>query len=226
MNSMLDFRIRKLHPKMQEYVYLGTKVGLFNNLNIERVVSRLERVEIGINNNMNSYAHTLPIRIEDENGNYVSKGINIDINKDKVDSKIRQGLFYFEDEILFHEFSHAVNGIYEEWFEKLMLGYDVDEKFISTSPIKEDMIKNLSSNPEFRQIKYAGILLDDFVSQTIAQKMINYKYERNIYPDRERIFELSEPPIKCNCSLNGCWQFENVAKKFIESMKSISSTVE
>ena len=146
MNSMLDFRIRKLHPKMQEYVYLGTKVGLFNNLNIERVVSRLERVEIGINNNMNSYAHTLPIRIEDENGNYVSKGINIDINKDKVDSKIRQGLFYFEDEILFHEFSHTVNGIYEEWFEKLMLGYDVDEKFISTSPIKEDMIKNLSSN--------------------------------------------------------------------------------
>ena len=87
MNSMLDFRIRKLHPKMQEYVYLGTKVGLFNNLNIERVVSRLERVEIEINNNMNSYAHTLPIRIEDENGNYVSKGINIDINKDKVDSK-------------------------------------------------------------------------------------------------------------------------------------------
>lgn len=221
MNSMLDFRIRKLHPKMQEYVYLGTKVGLFNNLNIERVVSRLERVEIGINNNMNSYAHTFPIRTEDENENYVSKGINIDINKDKVDYKIRQGLFYFEDEILFHEFSHAVNGIYEEWFEKLMLGYDVDEKFISTSPIKEDMIKNLSSNPEFRQIKYAGILLDDFVSQTIAQKMINYKYERNIYPDRERIFELSEPPIKCNCSLNGCWQFENVAKKFIESMYGV-----
>ena len=56
---------------MQEYVYLGTKIGLFNNLNIERVVSRLERVEIGINNNMNSYSHTLPIRIEDENGNYV-----------------------------------------------------------------------------------------------------------------------------------------------------------
>lgn len=42
MNSMLDFRIRKLHPKMQEYVYLGTKVGLFNNLNIEELLVDLK----------------------------------------------------------------------------------------------------------------------------------------------------------------------------------------
>ena len=52
MNSMLDFRIRKLHPKMQEYVYLGTKIGLFNNLNIERVVQNNKIVELEIPANL------------------------------------------------------------------------------------------------------------------------------------------------------------------------------
>ena len=55
-------RIMKLDKNIQEYIGLGLRAGLFNKNNLERIVSRLERVNFFVDNNNPGDAQTEPIR--------------------------------------------------------------------------------------------------------------------------------------------------------------------
>ena len=75
-------RIKKLNEDIQEYINIGIKIGLFNETNLERIISRLERVEFSIDNSIPGDAQTVPIR--DNNNPRISYGIDIKINKRKT----------------------------------------------------------------------------------------------------------------------------------------------
>ena len=75
-------RIGKLDIKIQEYIKLGLKIGFFNNENIERVITRLERVKFSIDNNCSGDAQTTPIR--DPENLRISNGLDVRINEFKT----------------------------------------------------------------------------------------------------------------------------------------------
>lgn len=52
----IEARIANLDKKIQEYIDQGRKIGIFNDKNIERVVSRLERVRISVDNSLSGDA--------------------------------------------------------------------------------------------------------------------------------------------------------------------------
>ena len=129
-------RIGKLDIKIQEYIKLGLKIGFFNNENIERVITRLERVKFSIDNNCSGDAQTTPIR--DPENLRISNGLDVRINEFKTKNS---GKFYFEDEVIFHELSHCVNGLYENWFENLSLYFDFDKIFFERFNDKQERIE-------------------------------------------------------------------------------------
>ena len=169
-------RIMKLDKNIQEYISLGIKSGLFNEKNLERVILRLERVNFSIDNNNPGDAQTEPIR--DRNNPRISYGLNVRINERKT---LNSEKYYFKDEVLFHELTHCVNGIYENFMENLSLWFDFDKKFKSNFMVKEDLIEFMSSNPNYRQKSYSWLVLDEFVAQYVAQLLVETKYNKKIY---------------------------------------------
>lgn len=206
-------RIDKLDKKIQEYIYIGYKAGIFNDDNIERVVSRLERVKFSIDNNNPGDAQTSPIR--DEKDYTMSYGLDVKINEKRINAK---GQYFFEDEVIFHELTHCINGIYENWFENLSLWSYFDKKFDEYFPGNQKKIESYSNNPEFRQKGYGWLVLDEFISQYISQKMVEAKYGKKIYFDKERIINETIPKIKINSNLNDYWEFTNVVKSFVKTI--------
>ena len=209
----MENRINKLDKRIQEYFYLGQQIGFFNSNNIERVLTRLERVKFSIDNNNPGNAQTVPIR--DQNNVRISHGLDVRINENRIKNTSQ---YFFEDEVIFHELTHCVNAIYEKWFENLALWYDYDKVFNIVFPENKDKIEALSSNPEFRQRYYCWLVLDEFVAQYISQKMVEVKYGKKIYPSIQRTFNKANPPIEIESDFSNYWEFTDIVKKFVETI--------
>ena len=186
-------RITKLDKCIQEYVQLGIKCGLINNDNLNRIISRLERVNFSIDNNNPGDAQTTPIR--DSQNVRISKGLDVKINEKKT---LKLNKYYFKDEVVFHELTHCINGIYENWFENLSLWFDFDKIFLNNFIVKEDRIEELSKNPQYRQKAYAWLVLDEFVAQYVAQILVEEKYGKKIYEYENKQIKQSDPIITIN----------------------------
>ena len=91
----IEARIANLDKKIQEYIDQGRKIGIFNDKNIERVVSRLERVRISVDNSLSGDA-----RIDSDRDKNI---LDIKINENNIQQAKNDGKDYFEDEVLFHE---------------------------------------------------------------------------------------------------------------------------
>lgn len=223
----IEARIANLDKKIQEYIDQGRKIGIFNDKNIERVVSRLERVRISVDNSLSGDA-----RIDSDRDKNI---LDIKINENNIQQAKNDGKDYFEDEVLFHEFTHAISSLYENTIETGD-AYKFKKNFLKESE-KEDYVDDFSyikdymsedekkkfdqyvNNDNLHLAGYGWILLDEFVAQTIAQKMVKSKYEdKSIYPLKAYESELSNPTYRFYSDLADYEVFTPFATKFIESM--------
>lgn len=203
-------RTKKLHPKIQEYINYGIGLGFFNTDNIERVIERLENIQFEVDNTIPGDAQTIPFR--DGSGRFIIKQ-----NEKRMYAKGKEP--YFADEVLFHEFTHATNGLYESWFQSLD-SWNMKRKiqeFMSNSEKEEFEV--YSEKPEFRQAGYGWGLLDDFVAQYVAQKMVEEKYkDKEIYKIKGENYKASEPPIAYMTDMADYPVYTPFARKFIEAL--------
>ena len=194
-------RIMKLDKNIQEYIGLGLRAGLFNKNNLERIVSRLERVNFSVDNNNPGDAQTEPIR--DRNNPRISYGLNSES-------------YYFKDEVLFHELTHCINGIYENFMENLSLWFDLDKMFENNFSVKSDAIESMANDPNYRQKSYSWLILDEFVAQYVAQLLVETKYNKKIYVNESKIIRQSNPPINVNNNFADYHEFYDIVINFIK----------
>ncbi len=203
-------RVNKLHPKMQEYIKYGIDLGFFNSKNIERVIGRLEKVTFEIDNTIPGDAQTIPIR--DGSGKTIIKQ-----NEKRMYAKNRKP--YFADEVLFHEFTHVTNGLYESWFQSLD-SWNMKRKIQTFMNDKEkERFSHYLEKPEYRQAGYGWGLLDDFVAQHVAQSLVEEKYKsKDIYPLKGDNYNACDPAIAYMSDLADYPIYTPFAKKFVEAL--------
>lgn len=206
----IKIRVNKLHPKMQEYIKYGIDLGFFNAKNIERITERLENVTFEVDNEIPGDAQTIPIR--DGSGKTIIKQ-----NEKRMYEKNRKP--YFADEVLFHEFTHVTNGLYESWFQSLD-SWNMKRKIQTyMNDNEKENFSHYSENPEYRQAGYGWGLLDDFVAQYVAQKMVVAKYKsKDIYPLEGENYRACNPSIAYVSDLADYSIYTPFTKKFVEAL--------
>lgn len=204
-------RIMKLDKNIQEYIGLGLRAGLFNKNNLERIVSRLERVNFSVDNNNPGDAQTEPIR--DRNNPRISYGLNVKMNERRT---LNSGRYYFKDEVLFHELTHCINGIYENFMENLSLWFDLDKMFENNFSVKSDAIESMANDPNYRQKSYSWLVLDEFVAQYVAQLLVETKYNKKIYVNESKLIRQSNPSINVNNNFADYHEFYDIVINFIK----------
>ena len=204
-------RIMKLDKNIQEYIGLGLRAGLFNKNNLERIVSRLERVNFSVDNNNPGDAQTESIR--DRNNPRISYGLNVKMNERRT---LNSGRYYFKDEVLFHELTHCINGIYENFMENLSLWFDLDKMFENIFSVKSDAIESMANDPNYRQKSYSWLVLDEFVAQYVAQLLVETKYNKKIYVNESKLIRQSNPSINVNNNFADYHEFYDIVINFIK----------
>lgn len=204
-------RIMKLDKNIQEYIGLGLRAGLFNKNNLERIVSRLERVNFSVDNNNPGDAQTESIR--DRNNPRISYGLNVKMNERRT---LNSGRYYFKDEVLFHELTHCINGIYENFMENLSLWFDLDKMFENNFSVKSDAIESMANDPNYRQKSYSWLVLDEFVAQYVAQLLVETKYNKKIYVNESKLIRQSNPSINVNNNFADYHEFYDIVINFIK----------
>ena len=208
--SEIMMKAKKLHPKIQEYIKYGIELGFFYTDNIEDVIGRLENVQFGVDNTIPGDAQTIPLR--DGSGRIIIKQ-----NEKRMYAQDKKP--YFADEVLFHEFTHATNGIYKSWFQSLD-SWDMKKKiqiFMTESEKAEFDI--YGNRAEFRQAGYGWGLLDDYISQYVAQSMVEAKYKReNIYPEKFEMYQACRPQMGYKSNLADYPIYTPFAQKFVEAL--------
>lgn len=201
----------KLDKNIQEYIGLGLRAGLFNKNNLERIVSRLERVNFSVDNNNPGDAQTESIR--DRNNPRISYGLNVKMNERRT---LNSGRYYFKDEVLFHELTHCINGIYENFMENLSLWFDLDKMFENNFSVKSDAIESMANDPNYRQKSYSWLVLDEFVAQYVAQLLVEIKYNKKIYVNESKLIRQSNPSINVNNNFADYHEFYDIVINFIK----------
>ena len=127
-----------------------------------------------------------------------------------ISGMILSGIYYF-DEVLFHEFSHVINSLHK----------------IDNVPIKE----NIEDQNIINQNPFYGVLLiDEFVSQSVAQSLVLYKYnslsekvkrkysfnQLSNYQKRNYTTYVTEPPYIIITSLSDYPEYDALAQSFIK----------
>lgn len=206
----IKIRVNKLHPKMQEYIKYGIDLGFFNAKNIERIIERLENVTFEVDNEIPGDAQTIPIR--DGSGKTIIKQ-----NEKRMYAKNRKP--YFADEVLFHEFTHVTNGLYESLFQSLD-SWNMKRKIQTfMNDNEKEHFSQYSEKPEYRQAGYGWGLLDDFVAQYVAQRMVVTKYKsKDIYPLKGENYKACNPAIAYMSDLADYPIYTPFAKKFVEAL--------
>lgn len=206
----IKIRVNKLHPKMQEYIKYGIDLGFFNAKNIERIIERLENVTFEVDNEILGDAQTIPIR--DGSGKNIIKQ-----NEKRMYAKNRKP--YFADEVLFHEFTHVTNGLYESWFQSLD-SWNMKRKIQTfMNDNEKEHFSHYSEKPEYRQAGYGWGLLDDFVAQYVAQSMVVTKYKsKDIYPLKGENYKACNPAIAYMSDLADYPIYTPFTKKFVEAL--------
>lgn len=206
----IKIRVNKLHPKMQEYIKYGIDLVFFNAKNIERIIERLENVTFEVDNEILGDAQTIPIR--DGSGKTIIKQ-----NEKRMYAKNRKP--YFADEVLFHEFTHVTNGLYESWFQSLD-SWNMKRKIQTfMNDNEKEHFSHYSEKPEYRQAGYGWGLLDDFVAQYVAQSMVVTKYKsKDIYPLKGENYKACNPAIEYMSDLADYPIYTPFTKKFVEAL--------
>ena len=195
---------------MQEYIKYGIDLGFFNAKNIERIIERLENVTFEVDNEILGDAQTIPIR--DGSGKNIIKQ-----NEKRMYAKNRKP--YFADEVLFHEFTHVTNGLYESWFQSLD-SWNMKRKIQTfMNDNEKEHFSHYSEKPEYRQAGYGWGLLDDFVAQYVAQSMVVTKYKsKDIYPLKGENYKACNPAIAYMSDLADYPIYTPFTKKFVEAL--------
>lgn len=170
-------------------------------------------------------------RIYNAPGDAVITGNILKICWENIEKNMKIKGEYYIDEVLYHEFSHFLNS-----FHNAIYGED---RFIVSDYIQNKMslfttIELLEQGDEllYNQDPCFGvILLDEFVAQSISQKMVEKKFEmldenskrryvfdENLREYKDRIFitDICEPPMRIKTSLADYPEFDVFAKKFIK----------
>lgn len=186
--------INNISIKVNEYLRLGIQIGLFDNSNIDIVREKLKNISIVEDNSLTGDAEAI---IEED------KKI-IKINSQKCRNKE----YYFMDEVLFHEFTHFINEIHNDLFNSLKSQIIAFKNKYSSS-LKND---ELAQYPE-----WGGILLDEAISQKVAQTMVETKYGKRIYERHPKKSKIFGEEMNYYSSFSDYPEFENIAEKFSKS---------
>jgi len=150
-----------LNSKIREYMEIGSEIGLFENADMREIYSKIKDVEIVEDNTLTGDAMA---DMRDE------KNI-IRINKKRCESQGK----HFLDEVIFHELTHFTNEIHQDLYG------DRPHKIMTFKKQKSNFSKN---NQLVRYPEWGAILLDEAISQKVAQAMCERKYGKGIYPKK------------------------------------------
>ena len=210
--SMNNIRFKEImNEKIKEFLKYGQECGFFNQNNAKRVKERLQRIAFVQNNEIPGDAHT------GMNSGTTTITINMNRTFFKED--------WFADEVLFHELIHSVSGLYENEFETYYSWYiDKNIQKYMTEQEKEEFKVYSKEKPFEYAAGYGVALLDDFVAQYMAQKIVEKKYEndsrykdgiykrklqnkRNYMPEYSFYSEFNDYPI-----------YEEFGKRFVKAL--------
>lgn len=155
-----------MQQKMNEFLQYGKELGYFSQSNASRVKERLQRVKFIQDNEIAGDTHT-----------GVSDGITtISVCTDRTFSKDD----WFIDEVIFHELTHSISGLYENEFETYYSWFiDKNIKKFMTEQEKQEFEIYSKEKPFQYSAGYGVALLDDFVAQYMSQSMVEKKYEKD-----------------------------------------------
>lgn len=169
-------------------------------------------------------------RIYNAPGDAKIDGTTLMICNENIEHNMQLKGEYYLDEVLFHEFSHFINSFHNSiyGYEKVIIRDYIQKNMdnFTTIEVLEEGDKNL-----YNQDPYLGILLlDEFIAQSIAQKLILYKlgnldssskekYVFDIclreYKPRYITTNICEPPITIQTSLATYPEFYIFSVKFL-----------
>lgn len=209
--------INKFKEKIEEYIVLLKECGYITNEQI------LNEIYIKLN--------SLDVeRIYNAPGDAVVIGNKLKICLENIEENVKKKGEYYIDEVLFHEFSHVINS-----FHNAIYG---DNRFIVSDYIQKKMkfpttINLLEQDDALlynQDPSFGIILLDEFIAQSISQKMVIEKSKKlddkskkkymcsvNLleYEDRFYITKICKPPMIIKTSLANYPEFDVFAQKFI-----------
>jgi len=200
----------KIQPEIQEYIQYMIDLKIINSENKEKILDKL--------------SHTKIERVHNETfgGKTLRQGKDIIVqiceNQIKLESeKSKQDYNEALYENIFHELTHASSILDDEIEEKITTIFS----------------KLNTNNNDFPYINYQGYtIINEFIAQSIAQKMVTEKYKEkyngeNLYKKKHSTFTYNENRFAPNgssfsyeydSSLNYYGEIEEFALKFIESV--------
>lgn len=190
------------------------------------------QVQVGSNiyRKMKDSLYSLKIeRIYDAPGDAVVDGDTLKICFENINRQcMLLGLGYV-DEVLFHEFSHVVNSFHSAIYGKDSFNIDTALKM----RMKYSSISSFQDNKLlYNQDPYLGvILLDEFIAQNMAQKLVIYKYNKMEnkqqdtymtfdglmkYTSKDFVSTICEPKMRMKTSFSCYEEFDSLARAFIK----------
>lgn len=150
-----------LNDKIKEYIELGLQLGLFDENNLSNIQDKLKNISITEDNSISGDAEAI---IKD------NKKI-IKINNSRFQNKEK----YFMDEVIFHELTHFANEIHQDLY---------GNRTNQILQFKQRYSEFSKDNPLIKYPEWGAILLDEAISQKVAQAMCQKKYGMEIYPKK------------------------------------------
>ena len=184
-----------LNDKIDEYIQLGIEIGLFKKNELKDIYSQLQNVEIVEDNTLSGDAQAI-----------IANGKNIiKINRKRCEGQAP----HFLDEVLFHELSHFTNGIHQDLYG------DKQHKIMTFKNKYADFSKD---NPLVKYPEWGAILLDEAISQRVAQTMVEKKYGKGIYSKRGFYSKLIGKEFALVSDFADYPEYETLANQFAKTI--------
>ena len=184
-----------LNDKIHEYIQLGMEIGLFKKDELKDIYSQLQNVEIVEDNTLSGDAQAI-----------IADGKNIiKINRKRCEGQAP----YFLDEVLFHELSHFTNGIHQDLYG------DKQHKIMTFKNKYADFSKD---NPLVKYPEWGAILLDEAISQRVAQTMVEKKYGKGIYSKKGFYSKLIGKEFALVSEFADYPEYETLANQFAKTI--------
>lgn len=184
-----------LNNKIREYMEIGNEIGLFENADLKEIYSKIKNVEIVEDNTLTGDAMA-----EMVDGKNIIK-----INKNRCESRGE----HFLDEVIFHELTHFTNEIHQDLYG------DRPHKIMSFKKKYSDFSRN---NQLVKYPEWGAILLDEAISQKVAQAMCEKKYGKGIYQIRGVRTKLLEETFLLYSDFADYPEYEKPANNFSKTI--------
>lgn len=184
-----------LNKKINEYIELGIKLGLFDGSNLEEIKAKLKNITI-----VKDYSLTGDAEAIIENGKHIIK-----INPRRYVGQP----YYFLDEVLFHEFTHFTNEFHNDL-------YSSNDRKIMTFKNKYSRISDSDELAQYPE--WGAILLDEAIAQKVAQSMVETKYGKQIYTLQLKRSKIFGESINFYSTFADYPEFERVSENFSKSI--------